>query len=150
MLLPKGNPVYENLNTSFTSFGKLLLDLKSNGFTGYVHISFWDYEAALFMDSGNIINAIEDAGDGRKTSHDAVGSITTKVNQKDGSISVYGLSAKKVTMLASTVKSEVRYKDLNTDFTSLEKLIERLENEGHTGYVEVRMTGGDGMAIVFL
>jgi hypothetical protein len=150
MLLPKGKPVYESLNTSFTSFGKLLLDLKSNGFTGYVHISFWDYEAALFMDSGNIINAIEETGGARKTSHDAVGSITAKVNQKDGSISVYGLSPKKVTMLASTVKSEVRYKDLNTEFTSLEKLISKLKSEGHTGYIEVKMAGGDGLAIVFL
>jgi hypothetical protein len=150
MLLPKGKPIYENLNTSFTSFGKLLLDLKSNGFTGYVYISFWDYEAALFMDNGNIINAIEETGGNRKTSHDAVGSITAKVNQKDGSISVYSLSPKKVTMLASTVRSEVRYKDLNTDFTSLEKLIAKLKSEGHTGYIEVRMTGGDGVAIVFL
>lgn len=150
MLLPKGKPVYENLNTSFTSFGKLLLDLKSNGFTGYVHISFWDYEATLFMDSGNIINAIEETGDGRKTSHDAVGSITTKVNQKDGSISVYSLSAKKVTMLASTVQSEVRYKDLNTDFTSLDKLIGKLKDEGHTGYIEVRMSDREGVGLVFL
>lgn len=150
MIFPKGQAVYENLNTSFTNFGELLLDLKANGFTGYIQISFWDYEGVLFLDAGNIVNAIEKAGEIKSTGQEAVNAITAKVKEKDGTISVYHLSAEMVTMLTSVVKSQVIYADLTTDFTSLDKLIAKLQKEGHTGYIEVTMRDEKGVGIIFL
>lgn len=150
MIFPKGQAVYENLNTSFTNFGELLLDLRANSFTGHVQVSFWEYEGILFLDSGNIVNAVEESGQARVTGQEAVNSVTSKVQDKDGTISVYSLSADMVTLLASVVKSEVVHKDLSTDFTSLEQLIAKLQSEGHTGYVEVAMKDEKGAGIVFL
>ncbi len=150
MLLPKGLAVYENLNTSFTNFGELLLDLKANGSTGYVQVSFWEYEGILFLDNGNIVNAVEEAGVTRASAPEAVSSIAGKVQEKDGTISVYSLSADMVTLLASAVRSEVVHKDLGTDFTSLQQLIAKLQSEGHTGYVEVAMKDDKGAGIIFL
>lgn len=150
MIFPKGQAVYENLNTSFTNFGELLLDLKANSFTGYVQVSFWEYEGILFLDNGNIANAVEEAGATRATGQEAVNSITSKVQDKDGTISVYGLSGDMVTLLASVVRSEAVHKDLSTDFTSLEQLITKLQSEGHTGYVEVSMKDEKGAGIIFL
>ncbi len=150
MIFPKGQAVYENLNTSFTNFGELLLDLKANSFTGYVQASFWEYEGILFMDSGNIVNAVEESGDKRMTGQEAVQSITSKVQDKDGTVSVYGLSPEMVTMLASVVRAEAVHKDLSTDFTSLEQLIAKLQSEGHSGYVEVAMKDDKGAGIIFL
>ena len=60
MIFPKRDSVYQNLNTSFTNFGELLVDLKENSFTGVVQVSYWEYEGILLLDSGNIINAIEE------------------------------------------------------------------------------------------
>jgi hypothetical protein len=150
MIFPKGQTVYENLNTSFTNFGELLLDLKANSFTGYVQVSFWEYEGILFLDSGNIVNAVEETLGRRITGQEAVSNITSKVQEKDGTVSVYGLSAEMVTMLASVTRSEVVHKDLSTDFTSLEQLIAKLQSEGHTGYVEVGMKDDKGAGIIFL
>lgn len=150
MILPKGQTVYENLNTSFTSFGELLLDLKRNSLTGFVQVSFWEYEGVLFLDSGTIVNGVEEARGRKTTGQGAVNNITRKVQEKDGTISVYGLSAEMVTMLASMTRSEVVYKDLSTDFTSLEQLVAKLQSEGHTGYVEVAMKDGKGVGIIFL
>lgn len=84
------------------------------------------------------------------TGQEAVTSITRKVQEKDGTVSVYGLSAEMVTMLASVVRSEVVHKDLSTDFTSLEQLIAKLQSEGHTGYVEVAMKDDKGAGVIFL
>jgi hypothetical protein len=150
MIFPKGQAVYENLNTSFTNFGELLLDLRANAFTGYVQASFWEYEGILFLDNGNIVNAVEETGGSRMTGQEAVNSITSKVQEKDGTVSVYALSGEMVTMLASVVRAEVVHKDLSTDFTSLEQLIAKLQSEGHTGYVEVAMKGDKGAGIIFL
>ena len=60
MIFPRRDAVYQNLNTSFTNFGELLVDLKENSFTGVVQISYWEYEGILLLDNGNIINGIEE------------------------------------------------------------------------------------------
>ena len=60
MIFPKHDSVYQNLNTSFTNFGELLVDLKENSFTGVVQVSYWEYDGILLLDNGNIINAVEE------------------------------------------------------------------------------------------
>ncbi len=150
MIFPKVRVLYENLNTSFTNAGELLLNLKSNSVTGYMQVSFWEYEGILFLDNGNIINAIEETEGRRKTGQDAVSNVTARAKTRDGSINVYGLSGEMVTMLSGVVESEVVHKDLSTDYTSLDKLIVKLQDEGHTGYIEVILKNERGSGIIFL
>lgn len=150
MILPKGEVIYENLNTSFTNFGELLSNLKVNQTTGYVLVSFWEYEGVFFLDSGNIISAIEEYKNSRKIGQDAVNGLLSKAKQKDGMISVYKLSPDLVTILAGAIKSEIVYKELTSDFTNLEKLIEKLKIEQHTGYIEILTNDKQSTAIVFI
>lgn len=150
MILPKGEAIYENLNTSFTNFGELLSNLKANNITGYVLVSFWEYEGVFFLDSGNIINAIEEGENSRNIGQEAVVGLLNKAKQKDGLISVYKLSPDLVTILAGTGKSEIVYKELTSDFTNLEKLIDKLKFEQHTGYVEILTNDKLSTAIIFL
>lgn len=150
MIFPKAQALYESLNTSFTNIGELLLNLQANSVTGYVQISFWEYEGILFLDNGSIINAIEETKGRRKTGQDAVSNVTAQAKTRDGSINVYGLSGEMVTMLSSVVESEVVHKDLSTDYTSLDKLITKLQDEGHTGYIEVVLKNERGSGIIFL
>lgn len=137
MIYPKGEAVYENMNTSFTNFGELLSDLRSNNFTGSVHVSFWEYEGNIFLDNGNIMNAVEEIEGSKVTGREAVERISEKAKEKGGSISVYALSEEMVTLLGSVVQSELIYQDLSTDFTSVDGLINKLRRESHTGFVEV-------------
>jgi hypothetical protein len=150
MILPKGRAEYENLNTSFIDFSELTRDLKANGFTGYVGVSFWDYEGVLFMDNGTIINGIEETGSKKTTGYQAVGGIMGQAEEKNGSVSVHSLTAEMVTMLASVLKSEVVYQDLSTDFSNLGRLLAKLQSEGHTGYLELALKGGRGTAMILM
>jgi hypothetical protein len=150
MIFPKVNALYENLNTSFTNVGELLLNLKANNVTGYIQVSFWEYEGILFLDNGSIVNAIEETKGRRNTGQDAVSNVTARAKTREGSINVYGLSGEMVTMLSSVVESEVVHKDLSTDYTSLDKLIAKLQEEGHTGYIEVILKNERGSEIIFL
>jgi hypothetical protein len=149
MIFPKGEVVHRNLSTSYTNLNGLLLSLKSEDFSGYVKIGFLDYEAVLFMDSGDIINAIEQIGDKKRFGQSAIGNIISKAKEQDGMISVYQLSPELVTVLASTLKREILYKDLSTDFTSLERLIGKLGEENHTGYIEIALRDGKGTGVIF-
>jgi hypothetical protein len=150
MIFPKRAPVYENLNTSFTNFGELLVDLKENGFTGVVEVSFWEYEGVLLLDSGNIINAVQEISGTVITGQEAVKFVTEKAKEKDGAISVYQQQGEMITMLASVAKSEILYGNLSAEFTSLEALISKLQNEDHTGYIEVAFENVNQKGYIFL
>jgi hypothetical protein len=150
MIFPKRDSVYQNLNTSFTNFGELLVDLKENSFTGCVQVSFWEYDGVLLLDNGNIVNAVEEINDNQVSGQDAVKRVITKAKEKDGTISVYALKGEMITMLASVAKSEILYENLSTDFTSLEALITKLQSEEHTGYIEVSFQGDQQAGIIFL
>ncbi len=149
MIFPKGEVVHKNLSTSYTNLNGLLLSLKSEDFSGYVKIGFLDYEAILFMDSGDIINAIEQSGDKKRFGQRAISSIVSKAKEQDGMINVYQLSPEMVTVLASTLKREILYKDLSTDFTSLQRLIRKLGDARHTGYIEIALKSGRGTGVIF-
>jgi len=123
MIFPRRDAIYQNLNTSFTNFGELLVDLKENNFTGVVQISYWEYEGVLLLDNGNIINAIEEFKEDIITGPTAVKKVTNKAKENDGAVSVFPQVGEMITMLASVAKSEIVYKDLSTEFTSLDALI---------------------------
>jgi hypothetical protein len=61
MILPKGPAVHENLRTVFIDLNSFLQTLKEDNFTGYVQVSFWDYEGILFLEAGEIVNAFEES-----------------------------------------------------------------------------------------
>ena len=150
MIFPKKDAIYQNLNTSFTNFGELLVDLKENSFTGVVQISYWEYEGILLLDTGNIINAVEEIDGKVITGQGAVKKVTGKAKEKDGAVSVYPQKEDMITMLASVANSKVIYKDLSTDFTSLDALISKLQTEDHTGYIEVSFEVNQQSGYIFL
>jgi len=57
MIIPKGETRHQNLLTSYTDFSALLSTLKSEGFSGIIEIEFPEIKGAVFIDSGDIINA---------------------------------------------------------------------------------------------
>jgi hypothetical protein len=149
MILPKGPIVHENLRTVFIDLNSFLQTLKEDNFTGYVQLSFWDYEGILFLEAGEIVNAIEESSDTRRGGEEAVENIILMSKQQDGRINVYRLAPEMVTILASTYMKEAIYKDLSTEFTSLDKLIEKLNKENHSGYIDIMLNDNKGGGIIF-
>ena len=149
MILPKGPIVHENLRTVFIDLSSFLQTLKEDNFTGYVQVSFWDYEGILFLEAGEIVNAIEESSDTRRGGEEAVENIILMSKQQDGRINVYRLAPEMVTILASTYMKEAIYKDLSTEFTSLDKLIEKLNKENHSGYIDIMLNDNKGGGIIF-
>src|SRR5574341_63529 len=150
MLLPKGQSVYENLNTSFTQLDALLNELQSDHFSGYVLVSGWEYEGLLLMDTGKLLNALEESRGQRRSGPPAAAAISSKAREKGSTINVYRLSDDMVQVLAGLLKAEPLYKDLASDFTSLDKLIARLEHEKHTGHIEIHMSKSPDTAAIFM
>ncbi|MBI5305799.1 MAG: hypothetical protein HY868_26965 [Chloroflexi bacterium] len=150
ILLPKGKSVYENLNTSFTQFDALLSELKTSQFTGYVRVAAWEYEGLVLMDQGNSVSAIEETPGAKRVGIAAAEAIALKAKEKDGAIHVAGLDSDLVALLGGLAQGEPLYKDLASDFTHLDKLVAKLQDEAHSGYIEIRFTGSPDTATVYL
>jgi hypothetical protein len=149
MILPKGEAVHENLRTVFVDLNSFLQTLKEDNFTGYIQVSFWDYEGVLFLEAGEIDQPLEDAQGKRRGGEEAVENIILMSKQQDGRINVYRLDPEMVTILASTSMKEATYKDLSTEFTSLDKLMEKLSKENHSGYIDIILNHNKGRGIIF-
>lgn len=149
MILPKGRALYENLRTSFVEFNNFLQSLKEDNFTGYVQLSSWEYRGILFLEAGEIVNAVEETSGGKRSAEEAAENIMAMARGDDGKIDAYELSPEMVTLLASASEEEVVYRDLTTDFTRLDKLIEKMREQRHSGYIDIMLKGQQGRGLVF-
>ena len=150
MMFPKDRTVYSSLNTSFTSFEALLADLQARHHTGYVEVTFPGYTGTLLMSEGEVVNACELTGDARLTGAPAVRAIATRATERDGTVNVWSAFPDVVLLLHRLMDSRPLYRDLTSAFTSLDRLIAKLRGDGLTGYVEVHITGSQGIGVVYL
>lgn len=149
MMFPKDRPLYENLNTSFVHFEELLIDLEARRFTGFVRVAFRGYEGVLFISAGEVLNAVVEREQRAASGEIAMAEIVHQARERGGTISVYELAALLLDLLARLVDSETVYRDLTTSFTSPDRLIAKLQSEGHTGYVEATLGEGRGYGMIF-
>ena len=152
MLIPKGRIVHENLSTAFTHIDQFVEKLQSKQFSGYCHVSFWEYDGILFFDAGRIVHGIEERNMRdiqTQSGPAAVKSILAKGHEKDGEISIHELPAAKVEALLAAMNASPRYEELSTDLTSLDKVIKLLKKENLSGFIEILLEEDAGTANLF-
>jgi hypothetical protein len=138
MIYPKGEPIYENLSSEYTDVLQLLSSLKSEGFSGSIEIVSSGTNGVLLISSGDIIEAILDIESNPTLMGDeAVEELMVLCTQQASIFSVYKLTSEEVDFLATTAQSENTFKDLSTDFVRLDRFVNKLQDEKHTGYIEV-------------
>ncbi len=151
MRVPKGKPVYENLNTSYVKVGALLADLQVKEFTGYVHIGLRGYDAFVFIDAGAIIGALEQTDTAARTGSEAVDGLLVRSEQRDGTVSIYEHTSATIQALAGIIDGKPVHQALSSDFTDLDKLMRKLAREKDTTwYVEVVATEDLGVGIIHI
>jgi hypothetical protein len=152
MIFPKGEVVNRNLSTAYTDFPALLSTLKTGDFSGIIEIEFPENKGAIFVDSGEVINAEAKVGADSKriVGQEAIQTLLTLSNQKDGVINIYRLAPERVAIVASNLQHEILFKGLSTDFTRLDRLLLKLREERHNGFIEVLTKEHQAMGVLFL
>ena len=152
MILPRGEVLHRNLSTAYTDFTALLSTLKTGDFSGIIEIEFPENKGTFFVDSGEIINAearVENDSK-RVVGQEAIQAVLTLSNQKDGVINVYRLAPERVAIAASNLQYEILFKGLSTDFTRLDRLLLKLREDKHNGFIEVLTKEKQAMGVLFL
>jgi hypothetical protein len=151
MRVPKGQPVHENLNTSYVNVSALLADLQVNGFTGYVEVGSSGYVAYVFIDSGAIIGALEQGDAGTRSGTDAINGLLVRAERPGNAVSIYQHAPATVQAIAGIIDGHVVYQGLSSEFTDLAKLVAKLRRDaGVTSYVEVVLDAERGSGVIYI
>ena len=152
MIFPKGEVRYPNLLTAFADLSALLSVLKAEGFSGTLEVEFPENRGIFFVDSGEIINAEAKAGTDSKRviGSEAIRFLLGLSNQKDGILNVYQLSPEQVAIIANNLEHEVVFRGLSTDFIRLDRLLLKLKEEEHNGFIEVFTKRDEPRGVLFL
>jgi len=152
MIFLKGEVVHQNLLTAYTNIPALLSTLKSDGFSGTIEIEYPENKGVFFIDSGEIINAEAkmESNSKRLIGQEAVRELLALSKQKNGVLNIYRFSPEQVNLVNSTLQSEILFKGLSTDFTRLDKLVLKLREEKHHGFIEIFTKEHQAIGVLFL
>jgi hypothetical protein len=152
MIYPRGDVVHRDLSTAYTDFPALLATLKTEGFSGIIEIDFPENRGVIFVESGEIANAeAKIGGDSKRiTGQEAIKTLMMLSNQKEGVIDIYRLPLERVAIIVSNLQHEILFKGLSTDFTRLDRLLLKLRDEKHNGFIEVLTKEKQAMGVLFL
>ncbi len=150
MLLPPGTILHKDLNTSFTNFEELLLNLKENRFSGYLHLNFWGYEGILVLDNGKIIQGSSVEERSLQLGEQGIQKILQKAREKDGTIDVHQLSNEVAIGLAAVLGATLFLEEKNVIGGKLPGIFAEMEEAGFTGYLDIEFSNKRGTATVYL
>lgn len=141
MHVPKGKPIHQNLKTSYVNTAALLADLQVSSFTGYVDFVFPSATGLVFIIDGVIVNALDESEELLRKGGEAIDSILVRASLPDGIISLYKHESSVVEAIAGRIDGEPVYMNLDSTFTDLSKLVEKLlaQSDGNY-YIEIEFT----------
>lgn len=150
MLLPPGQVLHKDLNTSYTIFEDLLFDLKENRFSGYIRVNYWGYEGILILDGGKIIQGLSTGRENFLLGKDAVINVMKKAPEKDGTIEVHALLNEVSTTVAAVLGATFYRDEKRIMGENFQKIFKELESDSITGYTDIQFGGKKGFGTVYL
>ncbi len=147
MIYPQGKTIHQNLSAEYTDVPQLLSALAGNGFSGVVEIEGGDNKGVFFIARGQMIDAVMgvDSDPPGMTGDNAVPELFALARQPGGLLHVHELTVAQVEIATGSLRSELVFKDLSTDFIRMEQFVNKLGEDKHTGYIEI--SGKDGKRI---
>ncbi len=149
MLLPAGEGVQKELNTSYTQFDQLLHDLYESRFCGYLRISFWGFEGLLILDSGRVIQGSTSEREFYLVGEQAVLRILNKVTEKDGVIEMIPLSNEVAVALGFAIQAVLHEDNAILQKATLNDVFQFIANENISGYLDIEFHGQKGHGTVY-
>ncbi len=149
MLFPQGKTVHKDLSTYYTRSRMLIRDLEDHRFTGYMTVSFWEYEGYLLFDTGRIIQAYVDTVESVLYGVEAVRAIHNHLGDKDGSISVYSLEQELIAVISALHFTRELSSGKKPETQNYADTIDQALASGEAGYMVFRFNQNGGDAAVY-
>lgn len=150
LVIPKQQPVLENLNVYYLKVRKLLEHFQGEIGSGGVYFKSHAAEGVIFFDQNELVNGFFQDRDIKISGPEAIERLLQAGDNYNFTVNIYEIGAEEVYYWAGIPTAEKIYRDLSTEFTDLEGLIKKMSSEKLTGYIDVCIGDGKEMGLLFL
>jgi hypothetical protein len=129
--LPKGIPLFENLDASELQLDAVVTKLAHGCFTGYASLTFSDAIGILVFESGKLISVVFENDKGSHL-NDFEGMSTLAeqmLESSNSTLNVYRLSSDLTMCIHALLQGEARYRAQDLSLIDIKALLDRVKNE---------------------
>jgi len=129
--LPKGIPLFENLDASELQLDNIITKLSNGCFTGYANLTFQDAVGILVFESGKLVSVTMENSKGvSQTGFEGISALAEQMLSSTGSqLNVYRLSGDLTTCIHALLQGEARYRAQELALIDIKVLLEKVKNE---------------------
>lgn len=149
IVIPKENPLIKDLNSYYLNIERLFEHFQGVVDSGCIYFKSPSSEGAVFFDEENIINAVFQNKTKLIKGHEAVNILMGESGSNNFSVAIFEIIPERIMFWANVADAEDLHKDLSTEYTDLEGLINKKISEKLTGYIHVLFEAGD-VGVLFL
>lgn len=150
IIIPREKPAIQDLNSYYLKIDKLIEHYQGALGTGGVYFKSPISEGVVFFDEDNLLNGYYKDKKVELKGGAALRKINETASKNNYSVTVYYILPERVYYWANLSNAEQLYSDLSSEFTDLEGLITKMENEKVTGYIDVKFNQDAGGGLLFI
>lgn len=150
VIIPRGNPVFENLNSYYLDLRRLLEHFQGELGSGGMYLKSPAAEGAVFFEAHELLGGTYESRDEKLAGKTAVDRLMTPSPTENYQVSIYRMEPEEAYYWSSLPGAKRIYEDLSTEFTDLEGLIKKMVSEKLSGCIEVSLNSeSDGGFLFF-
>ncbi|MBC7963842.1 MAG: GTPase-activating protein [Steroidobacteraceae bacterium] len=138
-LLPKGNPLFENLAVTKLKLPEVLTKLSVGAFSGYSSFVFQAGTVILVFEAGKLVSAqFEDQTGRRQNGFEALSALTElMVTSGSGAMNVYKLSKDLTMCIHALLEGEILYKAQELKLIDINSLLRKVKDDSMNGCLRI-------------
>jgi len=139
VIVPRGNPVFENLNSYYLDLRRLLEHYQGEMGSGAIYLKSPTAEGAIYFEAHELLGGTFENRGEKLAGKAAVERLLTPLPSENYQVSIYGVEPEEAYYWSSIPNAKRIYEDLSTEFTDLEGLIKKMSSERLSGYIEISL-----------
>ena len=147
ILLPRGNPVKENVNPGKVNLPDALDKLRQGQFTGYLRFEFTDGTGIFIFQSGRLVSALYETPRDNLIAYDAIARTFQEAIRGDGRLDIYRLSPTLAFSIHALLHGEVLHRGQDLQLIDIRSLLTRMRDEQRSGCL--RIYSHEHIALIF-
>ena len=150
VIIPRGNPVFENLNSYYLDLRRLLEHFQGEMGSGGIYLKSPTAEGAVFFEAHELLGGTYETRGERLAGKAAIDRLLTPSSTENYQVSIYDIEPEEAYYWSSIPDAKRIYEDLSTEFTDLEGLIKKMSSEKLSGYIEISLNSEMDGGLLFL
>jgi hypothetical protein len=137
ILLPRGNPVKENINPGKVNLADALRKMRQGKFTGYLRFDFPDGTSIFIYQEGRLISVLYESEQDKLIAYDAIARTFRDALAGAGVLNIYLLSSELAYCIHTLLHGEMLHKAQDLKLIDIKSLLVRMREEKRTGCLRI-------------